>query len=87
MPAPLAIAPLLAGAGKVALGKLPLIMGVGAALPSLRQGRPVEAALQGGLGYLGGRSILGELQVALFLEWLEVYRKLFKKWLRDLLQN
>ena len=59
MPAPLAIAPLLAGAGKVALGKLPLIMGVGAALPSLRQGRPVEAALQGGLGYLGGGALKG----------------------------
>ena len=59
MPAPLAIAPLLAGAGKVALGKLPLIMGVGAALPSLRQGRPVEAALQGGLGYLGGSALGG----------------------------
>ena len=59
MAAPLAIAPLLAGAGKVALSKLPLIMGVGAALPSLRQGRPVEAALQGGLGYLGGSALGG----------------------------
>lgn len=59
MAAPLAIAPLLAGAGKLALGKLPLIMGVGAALPSLRQGRPVDALMQGGLGYLGGAALGG----------------------------
>ena len=59
MPAPLAIAPLLAGAGKLALGKLPLIMGVGAALPSLRQGRPVDALMQGGLGYLTGAALGG----------------------------
>lgn len=59
MAAPLAIAPLLAGAGRLALGKLPLIMGVGAALPSLRQGRPVDALMQGGLGYLGGAALGG----------------------------
>ena len=59
MVAQLAVAPLLAGAGKLALGKLPLIMGVGAALPSLRQGRPVDALLQGGLGYLGGAALGG----------------------------
>ena len=60
MAAPLiAAAPALATAGKFALGKLPLLMGVGAALPSLRQGRPVEAALQGGLGYLGGGALAG----------------------------
>jgi len=59
MAAPLAIAPLLAGAGKFALGKLPLIMGAGAALPSLRQGRPIDALMQGGLGYLGGSALGG----------------------------
>ena len=58
MPAPLAI-PALAAAGKFAMGKLPLLMATGAALPSLRQGRPVEAALQGGLGYLGGAALAG----------------------------
>ena len=58
MPAPVAI-PALAAAGKFAMGKLPLLMAAGAALPSLRQGRPVEAALQGGLGYLGGGALMG----------------------------
>jgi hypothetical protein len=38
---------------------LPTIMGVGAALPALRQGKPVEAALQGGLGYLSGMPLKG----------------------------
>lgn len=59
MAAPLAIAPLLAGAGKLAMGKLPLLMAAGAALPSIRQGRFGEAALQGGLGYLGGGALMG----------------------------
>lgn len=52
-------APLIMAGGKAALSKLPLIMGVGAALPSLSKGRPVEAALQGGLGYLGGGALAG----------------------------
>ena len=57
--APALAIPALAAAGKYAMGKLPLLMATGAALPSLRQGRPVEAALQGGLGYLGGAALGG----------------------------
>lgn len=57
--APVLAIPALATAGKFAMGKLPLLMAAGAALPSLRQGRPVEAALQGGLGYLGGAALGG----------------------------
>ena len=56
---PVAAIPALAAAGKFAMGKLPLIMAAGSALPSLRQGRPVEAALQGGLGYLTGSALGG----------------------------
>tara|TARA_Y100000004_G_scaffold117840_1_gene132390 strand:+ start:55 stop:858 length:804 start_codon:yes stop_codon:yes gene_type:complete len=57
--APALAIPALYSAGKFAMGKLPLLMATGAALPSLRQGRPVEAALQGGLGYLGGSALAG----------------------------
>ena len=57
--APALAIPALAAAGKYAMGKLPLLMAAGSALPSLRQGRPVEAALQGGLGYLGGAALAG----------------------------
>ena len=53
------LAPLIMAGGKAALSKLPLIMAAGAALPSLSKGRPVEAALQGGLGYLGGGALRG----------------------------
>ena len=56
---PAAVIPALAAAGKFAAGKLPLLMGAGAALPSLRQGDYVGAALQGGLGYLGGGALAG----------------------------
>jgi hypothetical protein len=55
-------APLLAAiptVGRFAMQYLPTIMGVGAALPALRQGKPVEAALQGGLGYLSGMPLKG----------------------------
>jgi len=38
---------------------LPAIVGVGSALPALREGRPIEAALQGGLGYLTGSALKG----------------------------
>ena len=53
------LAPLLAAGGKFALSKLPLITAAGAALPSLRQGRPVDALMQGGLGYLTGSALGG----------------------------
>ena len=56
---PVAAIPALAAAGKLAMGKLPLLMAAGAALPSIRQGRFGEAALQGGLGYLGGATLAG----------------------------
>ena len=55
--APVLAIPALAAAGKFAMGKLPLLMATGAALPSIRQGRFGEAALQGGLGYLTGASL------------------------------
>jgi len=45
--------------GRFAMQYLPAIMGVGAAIPALRQGKPVEAALQGGLGYLSGMPLKG----------------------------
>lgn len=51
--------PLLAGAGRIAMTRLPLLMGAGAAIPSLTQGRPIEAAIQGGLGYLTGGALGG----------------------------
>ena len=51
--------PLLAGAGRIAMTRLPLLMGAGAAIPSLSQGRPIEAAIQGGLGYLTGGALGG----------------------------
>ena len=57
--APVLAIPALAAAGKFAMGKLPLLMAAGAALPSIRQGRFGEAALQGGLGYLGGAALGG----------------------------
>ena len=56
---PAAVIPALAAAGKFAAGKLPLIMGVGSALPALKEGKPIEAAVQGGLGYLTGMPLRG----------------------------
>lgn len=53
------LAPLIMAGGKAALTKLPLIMGVGAALPALQQGRPIEAAVRGGLGYVSGMPLGG----------------------------
>ena len=53
------LAPLIMAGGKAALTKLPLIMGAGAALPALREGKPIEAAVQGGLGYLTGMPLRG----------------------------
>jgi len=55
----LPLVPAIFTAGKFAMGKLPLLMATGAALPSIRQGRPVDALLQGGLGYLGGSALAG----------------------------
>ena len=53
------LAPLIMAGGKAALTKLPLIMGVGSALPALKEGKPIEAAVQGGLGYLTGMPLRG----------------------------
>ena len=53
------LAPLVMAGGKAALSKLPLIIGAGAALPALREGKPIEAAVQGGLGYLTGMPLRG----------------------------
>ena len=49
----------------MAMQALPLLTAGAAALPSLQQGKPIEALLQGGLGYLTGgaaKSGLGGLQ-------------------------
>lgn len=51
--------PALVQGGRLAMQFLPAIMGVGAALPSLKQGNFGQAALQGGLGYLTGMPLKG----------------------------
>lgn len=57
--------PLVATGARMAMQALPLLTAGAAALPSLQQGKPIEALFQGGLGYLTGgaaKSGLGGLQ-------------------------
>jgi len=48
--------------GRFAMQALPYIAAAGAALPSLREGKPLEAVVQGGLGYLTGGAMKGGVQ-------------------------
>jgi len=57
--------PLVATGARMAMQALPLLTGAASALPALQQGNILEAALQGGLGYLTGGAVksgLGGLQ-------------------------
>jgi hypothetical protein len=49
-------------AGRFAMQALPLITAGAAALPALRQGDPLGALVQGGLGYLTGGAVKGGAQ-------------------------
>lgn len=53
--------PLAMGVGRFAMQALPYLTAAGAALPSLREGKPLEAAVQGGLGFLTGGAVKGGL--------------------------
>lgn len=47
--------------GRFAMQALPYLTAIGAAVPSLREGKPLEAVVQGGLGYLTGGAVKGGL--------------------------
>jgi hypothetical protein len=47
--------------GRMAMQALPYIVGGSAAYKPLMEGRPLEAAISGGLGFLGGKGIQGPL--------------------------
>jgi hypothetical protein len=47
--------------GRMAMQALPYIIGGSAAYRPFMEGRPLEAAIQGGLGFLGGKGIQGPL--------------------------
>lgn len=53
--------PLAMGVGRFAMQALPYLTAAGAALPSLKEGKPLEAAVQGGLGFLTGGAVKGGL--------------------------
>lgn len=57
MAAPLALA--LPAAGRLAMQYLPQIIGLSAAAKPLMEGRPLEALVSGGIGFLGGKGIQG----------------------------
>tara|TARA_Y100000004_G_scaffold97040_1_gene108578 strand:+ start:670 stop:1440 length:771 start_codon:yes stop_codon:yes gene_type:complete len=57
MAAPLALA--LPTAGRLAMQYLPQIIGLSAAAKPLMEGRPLEALVSGGVGFLGGKGIQG----------------------------
>jgi hypothetical protein len=48
--------------GRFAMQALPYLAAAGAAIPSLREGKPLEALVQGGLGYLTGGAMRGGVQ-------------------------
>ena len=45
--------------GRFAMQAIPYLTAAGAALPALKEGKPLEAAIQGGLGYLTGGAVKG----------------------------
>ena len=57
--AAMALAPALPAIGRFAMQYLPLIVGGSAAAKPLMEGRPLDALVQGGLGYLGGKGLQG----------------------------
>ena len=57
MAAPLAVA--LPAAGRLAMQYLPQIIGLSAAYKPLMEGRPLDALISGGVGFLGGKGIQG----------------------------
>lgn len=57
--AAMALAPALPAIGRFAMQYLPLIVGGSAAVKPLMEGRPLDALVQGGLGYLGGKGLQG----------------------------
>jgi len=57
MAAPLALA--LPTVGRLAMQYLPQIIGVSAAAKPLMEGKPLEALVSGGIGFLGGKGIQG----------------------------
>lgn len=57
MAAPLALA--LPTAGRMAMQYLPQIIGLSAAAKPLMEGRPLEALVSGGVGFLGGKGLQG----------------------------
>ena len=56
--------PKAATAGRFAMQALPYLTAAGAAAPALRQGRPLEAAIQGGLGFATGGLLGGGVGAA-----------------------
>ena len=53
------LAPALPLIGRFAMQYLPMIIGGTAAAKPLMEGRPLDALVQGGLGYLGGKGLQG----------------------------
>jgi hypothetical protein len=51
--------PALLGAGRMAMQALPYLTAIGAAAPSLMEGKPLEALGQGAMGYFGGGLLKG----------------------------
>lgn len=56
--------PALLGAGRMAMQALPYLTAIGAAAPSLIEGKPLEALGQGAMGYFGGGLLKGGLGAA-----------------------
>ena len=63
MAIPLAL-PAAATVGRLAMQALPFLTAAGAAAPALREGKPLEAAIQGGLGYATGGLLGGGVRAA-----------------------
>lgn len=56
--------PAAATVGRFAMQALPFLTAAGAAAPALREGKPLEAAIQGGLGYATGGLLGGGVRAA-----------------------
>ena len=57
-------APMLLGAGRMAMQAMPYLTAAGAAAPSLMAGKPLEALGQGAMGYMGGGLLRGGIGAA-----------------------
>ena len=78
MAIPLAL-PAAATVGRLAMQALPFLTAAGAAAPALREGKPLEAAIQGGLGYATGGLLGGGVRAAQGTLGRAAYRKLAPK--------